>query len=91
MKSKEPTIPSAGHLDRRTFIKGVFAAGGSLVVPSAGVFGAVARLAAISPNEKVNLACVGIGNRGADIIKALGICCGFSMSKRSHGSLNFTK
>jgi len=71
MKSKEPTIPSAGHLDRRTFIKGVFAAGGSMVVPSAGVFGAVARLAAISPNEKVNLACVGIGNRGADIIKAL--------------------
>ena len=50
---------------RRSFLKGILATGAfSLVSPRL-------VLAAGSPNEKVNLACIGIGNRGADIIKAL--------------------
>ncbi|MCB8932975.1 MAG: Gfo/Idh/MocA family oxidoreductase [Chthonomonadaceae bacterium] len=48
----------------------MLAAGGYAMLP-AGVFGAVAPRRGIGPNAKVNLACVGIGNRGADIVKAL--------------------
>ncbi|MBS1723775.1 MAG: Gfo/Idh/MocA family oxidoreductase [Armatimonadetes bacterium] len=57
-------------MNRRSFIKGVFAAGSTLGLPP-GVFGAAQRLESVSANDKVNLACVGIGNRGGDILKAL--------------------
>jgi len=66
MNKKKPT-----QLDRRTFLQGMLAAGGYAALPSIGVFGAASRIRPVSPNEKVNLACVGIGNRGGDIIKAL--------------------
>jgi predicted dehydrogenase len=50
-------------MDRRSFIKGVLATGALSLVSPRALFAA--------PGEKVNLACVGIGNRGADIIKSL--------------------
>lgn len=68
---KKPTKQGANIVDRRTFLKGVLVAGGTSLVPP-GVFGAASRLAApVSANAKVNLACIGIGNRGADIVRAL--------------------
>lgn len=57
------------QLDRRTFLQGVLAAGAYSALPS-GVFGATSRSRPIGPNEKVNLACVGIGNRGNDNLQA---------------------
>ncbi len=57
------------QLDRRTFLSGLVATGTFAAFPS--VFGSVQRARVISPNEKVNLACVGIGNRGADVVKAM--------------------
>ncbi|HLO98904.1 MAG TPA: Gfo/Idh/MocA family oxidoreductase, partial [Fimbriimonas sp.] len=66
MNNKKPIQ----QIDRRTILHGLVAAGGSLLIPS-GVFGASSRNRPVSPNEKVNLACVGIGNRGLDVVKAL--------------------
>ncbi|MEI7986556.1 MAG: Gfo/Idh/MocA family oxidoreductase [Armatimonadota bacterium] len=57
------------QLDRRTFLSGLVATGTFAAFPT--VFGATQRPRNISPNEKVNLACVGIGNRGADVVKAM--------------------
>ncbi len=34
----------------------------------------------IPPSEKINLACIGIGNRGADIIKKLQIRSEFQLN-----------
>lgn len=70
MKSKKPIELFSGPLDRRTFLKGVLAAGGFAVLPPA-VWGAASGQRRISANAKVNLACVGIGNRGADVVRAL--------------------
>lgn len=50
---------------RRSFLKGMLAAGAFSMVSPRLVF------AAGSPNGKVNLACCGIGNRGAEVIKSL--------------------
>jgi len=58
------------QLDRRSFLQGMAAVVGSAMLP-AGVFGAATRLRGFSPNAKVNLACIGIGNRGGDVIDAL--------------------
>lgn len=65
MSSKKGTP----QIDRRTFIHGALAAGTYALLPS-GVFGVASQTRKISPNEKVNLACVGIGNRGNDDLKA---------------------
>ena len=63
MKDKKPTLTVPGQMDRRTFLKSALASG---------VFGAAERLMRrSSPNEKVNIAIVGIGNRGGDIMRAL--------------------
>lgn len=59
------------QVDRRTFLQGMLAAGVYAGLPTSGVFGAVSRLRQISPNDKVNVAFVGVGNRGADILRAL--------------------
>jgi len=65
MKSRiDSRLPSS--LERRHFLKGLVAAGA--LAPASFPF--LSR-GAVSPNEKVNLACIGIGNRGAEIIKAL--------------------
>lgn len=57
------------QIDRRTLLQGALAVGGFALLPT-GVFGAVSRNRPISPNEKINLACVGIGNRGNDDLQA---------------------
>lgn len=69
MNKKKPTSNVSGQLDRRTFLQGVLAAGGYAALPSIGVFGATSRLRPISANDKINIACIGIGNRGADDLK----------------------
>ena len=56
--------------ERRDFLKGLAATGAIASFP-------YLAKAKSSPNEKVNLACVGIGNRGAEVIKGLnetGLC-----------------
>lgn len=70
MKDKKNPLEVCGRVDRRTFLKGVAAAGSFIALPH-GVFGAAERKIRVSPNEKVNLACIGVGNRGGDILKAL--------------------
>lgn len=70
MNPKKPIQTSARQMDRRTFLTGTLAVGGLAFLPT-GVFGAASRSRRISPNDKVNLACVGIGNRGNDVVKAL--------------------
>jgi hypothetical protein len=64
MKSNQIQKPAVAQMRRRSFLKGVLATGAaSMFVPRL-VLGA-------STTNKVNLACVGIGNRGADDVKAL--------------------
>lgn len=63
---------SSSTFERRSFLKALIATGA--LAPAS--FPYLAR-GAVSANEKVNLACVGIGNRGAEIIKELnatGLC-----------------
>jgi predicted dehydrogenase len=63
MKSGLRHQPIGAPMRRRTFLKGVLATGAlSLVTPRA-LFAA--------SGGKVNLACCGIGNRGADVVKEL--------------------
>jgi len=70
VKHIKPEQAAARAWNRRAFLKGVLASGTvGLLLPG--------RLRAASPavpaaaNDKVKLACVGIGNRGADVIRAL--------------------
>jgi predicted dehydrogenase len=56
------SLPSP--LQRRAFLKGALGAGAFTVASSTRMFGAPS-------GDKVNLACCGIGNRGAEIINAL--------------------
>lgn len=61
------------NFSRRSFIKKSTLAGGAVLLSNS-VLGKVAMAA---PNERVNLACIGVGNRAAEIIKALyqtGLC-----------------
>lgn len=60
-----PVKTVATSLERRDFLKGLLAAGVAAPVAS---FPYVTRAAEISANGKVNLACIGIGNRGGEII-----------------------
>lgn len=66
-----PASRHLGSLPRRSFLKGALAAGGGAMFAPLRSFGAS------GANEKVNLACCGIGNRGGEIINALhgtGLC-----------------
>ena len=63
MKST-PLNLAAARLQRRSFLKGM------LTVGAASVF-APRLLTAAASGAKVNLACIGIGNRGAEVIKAI--------------------
>lgn len=56
------TNPSSS-LARRSFLKGALAAGTATTLAPRLLFGAK-----VSPNGKVNLACIGIGNRGEQVI-----------------------
>lgn len=74
MKSVGPMEHSNTRLNRRSFLKGALALGAfSIVAPrlqtmAAGKGGAADK---VSANEKVNVACCGIGNRGADVVSSL--------------------
>lgn len=68
MKSNRPSNQPAVFIPRRSFIKGVLATGAFSFAAPRLVFSADG---SASPNEKVNLACCGIGNRGADDVKSL--------------------
>lgn len=70
MKQKKQALIVPGDMDRRTFLKSAISIAGFAALPP-GVFGAAERLRRISPNEKVNIAIVGVGNRGGDIMRAL--------------------
>jgi predicted dehydrogenase len=59
---------SLSSLHRRTFLKGILAAGASTVFSPGLIFGEPGKA---PPGRRVNLACCGIGNRGAEVIKAL--------------------
>lgn len=71
MKSKNTNFPLDAQLDRRAFIKGILAVGSFTILPSSLFLGQDGARRRIPASDKVNLACVGIGNRGADIIRAL--------------------
>ncbi|MFZ9937424.1 MAG: Gfo/Idh/MocA family protein, partial [Luteolibacter sp.] len=60
--------PVSTSLERRDFLKGLLAAGAASPFSS---FPCITRAAETSANSKVNLACVGIGNRGGEIIREL--------------------
>lgn len=71
MNEKKIITEETGKLDRRTFLQGVVAASSLTALPAAGVFGAVERVTRVSPNEKVNIAVIGVGNRGWDVLRGL--------------------
>lgn len=71
MKPKKSLPIAPAKINRRSFLKSVVIGGSYVALPRA-VFGAVSPgKRTVSPNAKVNLACVGVGNRGGDIVKAL--------------------
>ncbi len=54
-------------VDRRSFLKSVLVAGASATFAPQFMFAASGKA---TPNERVNLACIGIGNRAAEVIAA---------------------
>ncbi|MGE8379957.1 MAG: Gfo/Idh/MocA family protein, partial [Sphingobacterium sp.] len=61
------------YLSRRSFVKQSVIAAGAVMLSNS----VLGKVTLASPNERVNLACVGLGNRAADIIKELyktGLC-----------------
>lgn len=61
------------HFSRRSFIKKSVMAGGAVALSNS----VLSNVALASPNERVNLACIGIGYRGGEIIRELyrtGLC-----------------
>lgn len=72
MKSKDHNKPSGALLGRRSFLKNVAAAGAfSMVAPRLMMAAAAKPERKLASGGKVNLACCGIGNRGADVVKSL--------------------
>ena len=61
MKSNHIQAAAVAQLRRRAFLKGVLATGAASMFAPRLMFGA-------PPTDKVNLACIGIGNRGAEDI-----------------------
>ncbi|MGN0003591.1 MAG: Gfo/Idh/MocA family oxidoreductase [Sphingobacterium composti] len=60
-------------ISRRHFLKNTTMAGGAFILSNS----LLSNVVLAKPNERVNLACIGIGNRGAEIIKDLyktGLC-----------------
>ena len=66
MKSIDETHQSRAAIGRRSFVRTTLAAGGAAYFAPRLVFGAEN-----ASTKKVNLACCGIGNRGAEIIREL--------------------
>ena len=71
MKMNHSNSKLTHPLDRRSFIKGVLAAGTMVALTPGCSLKSKHSTRRIGPNEKVNLACVGIGNRGAEVVAAL--------------------
>jgi predicted dehydrogenase len=70
MKTNFSSKSPAAAMRRRSFLKGVLTAGAaSVFVPRSLYASDGAAIPAAAPGAKVNLACCGIGNRGADDIK----------------------
>ncbi len=63
MKAHSPTTPVSSGFQRRSFLKGSIATG-ALTVFSPNILKAAG-------SQKVRLACVGIGNRGGDVVRDL--------------------
>jgi predicted dehydrogenase len=60
------------NIKRRDFLKnGMVATGAISIIPSNLVFAGNSENKSVAPSEKVNLACIGIGHRGGQIIKDL--------------------
>jgi predicted dehydrogenase len=72
MKSRVQKFQVAPPVSRRSFLKGMLATGAfSMLTPSL-LFAASPKAAGrVAPGAKVNLACCGIGNRGADVLNSL--------------------
>jgi len=71
MKTNHSAKENLSAMRRRSFLKGVLAAGAYSLITPRFVF------AAGSPNAKVNLACCGIGNRGGEDVASMfktGLC-----------------
>ena len=68
MKSTTRKQSAQVTVDRRSFLKSVFVAGASTAFAPQFIFAASGKA---TPNERVNLACIGIGNRAAEVIKSL--------------------
>jgi predicted dehydrogenase len=80
---------------RRSFIKEILAAGTIAVLTPPSLLAADGTKARrVAANAKVNLACVGIGNRGAEVVKALqetGIANVVAMCDTEMGAKHTTK
>jgi predicted dehydrogenase len=70
MKTNPTSRTSLPAMRRRSFLKGMLATGAFSMISPRLLFAADAA-AKVGPSGKVNLACVGIGNRGAEIIAKL--------------------
>ncbi|WP_230981276.1 Gfo/Idh/MocA family oxidoreductase [Echinicola salinicaeni] len=81
MKKNFNDQSSSKKNDRRKFLKkGALAFGAATIVPSHVLFakpeirsksGELIRRASVVPSDKVNLACIGIGNRGGQVMNAI--------------------
>ena len=73
MEQENQKGTNKGNMQRRQFIKNTMVLGAATVIPSCFIAGCTDRnnKKRITPNEKVNLACCGIGYRGKDIINRL--------------------
>jgi predicted dehydrogenase len=68
MKSSRRRFPSPATPPRRAFLQGMLATGAFALISPRRLMAAAGP---VRPGNRVNLACIGIGNRGADIAKAL--------------------
>ena len=71
MKSRNLNQQVSRPLDRRSFIKGVLAAGAFTSLAPSALLAAERRVTRGVAADKVKLACIGIGNRGAEVIAKL--------------------
>ncbi len=72
MKPSQHSNLITSQMQRRSFLKGILSAGTVSILGPRLMFAADGKGTALAaPGERVNLACCGIGNRGAEVIKAL--------------------
>ncbi|MCB0752903.1 MAG: gfo/Idh/MocA family oxidoreductase, partial [Ignavibacteriae bacterium] len=80
MENESKKKMSSENFARRDFLKkSLFAIGGATLLPYDKILGGniwnekskSIKSSSVSPNEKINLACIGIGHRGGEITKEL--------------------